>query len=76
MRKFSGRREYLYNYILRWLLERVTAAYGKLLKSRLIGDAKNGSYLNCGLSPVPSFTKCGADTEQMAFFRSFIDKDG
>lgn len=47
--------------------------YAKLLKDRLL-KSRNGSYLNCGLTPVPSWVKCQANPRQIEFFASFIKK--
>jgi hypothetical protein len=43
--------------------------YAQTLRERLI--RRNGVALNCGLTPVPSFFKCGADELQTEFFKSF-----
>jgi Protein of unknown function (DUF3800) len=47
--------------------------YAKLLKDRLI-KSSSGNYLDCGISPVPSWAKCQADAQQEEFFRFFIKK--
>lgn len=43
--------------------------YAQLLGGNLI--TRNGNALNCGLTPVPSLSRCACDDEQNAFFRSF-----
>ncbi len=44
-------------------------SYAQILKGNLIKNS--GNALNCGLTPVPSFQKCGADPDQIKFFESF-----
>lgn len=43
--------------------------YAHILKSKLLKDAQ-GRVLNCGVTPVPSLTGCGASEVQLSFFRS------
>ena len=47
-------------------------SYAKILKNNLIKIG--GNALNCVLAPVPSFLKCEANEEQIAFFESFMEK--
>jgi Protein of unknown function (DUF3800) len=47
--------------------------YAKLLKDRLIKD-RTGHYLNCGITPVPSWGQCRADPQQLEFFEWFVKR--
>ena len=48
--------------------------YAQALKGALIHN--NGSHLNSGLAPVPSFFKSQLDERQLAFFLSFAKLGG
>jgi hypothetical protein len=43
--------------------------YAENLRSSVL--RRGGSALNCGITPVPSFTKCQPNDHQLAFFESF-----
>ncbi len=43
--------------------------YAESLHGNLI--RQNGMALNCGVTPVPSWLKCGADKQQLSFFEQF-----
>jgi hypothetical protein len=45
--------------------------YAQILKNNLIKNG--GNALNCGITPVPSFLKCQADSDQIKFFESFMN---
>ena len=45
-------------------------SYGKLLRPRLIAD-KNKNCLNSGFSPVPGWSKCAANEQQLDFISYF-----
>jgi hypothetical protein len=47
--------------------------YAKLLRDRLI-KSLGGHFLDCGITPVPSWAKCQANAHQEEFFRFFIKK--
>jgi hypothetical protein len=44
-------------------------AYANLLRPNVLRTAYGA--LNTGVTPVPSFFKCGADAQQLEFFKSF-----
>lgn len=44
-------------------------AYANILRDNMI--RAGASALNSGVTPVPSFYKCGADAQQLEFFKSF-----
>ena len=45
-------------------------SYAKLLRDRVIKDY-GGHYLDCGVTPVPSWGQCKPDAHQDAFFEWF-----